>query len=1085
MKTFLRLSMCFLFAGLLSYCAADDNLPGFKSTPDWMNPQVFGINKLPGRATGYPYPDAATALSAPREASPWFKSLDGIWQFQWAPNPDSFKADAAWEEIDVPSNWEMRGYGTPIYTNMVYPFPVDIPNVPEDDNPVGRYRRTFDLPEGWSGKQVVLHFGGVSSAFYVWVNDCPVGYSQDSRLPAEFDITEQVKPGKNNVDVKVLRWSDGSYLEDQDHWRLSGIHREVFLVARPRVNISDFAVRTITHDPAFKSWELQVRPSLCNADDADLKGWKVTGQLFDGDGRPVEGSSMSVNAQKIVKEFYPQRDTVAFGLMKAKINAPRLWWSEKPYLYTLVLSLKDGNGKTVEATRTRVGFRDVRINAGRLMINGRSVKLFGVNRHDHSQTNGKTVSREEMLEEVLLMKRFNFNSVRTSHYPNDPYFYDLCDEYGLYVMDEANLETHGVRGLLSNIAEWGASFLERGVRMVQRDRNHPSIIMWSLGNETGTGPNHAAMAGWIKDRDPTRLLHYEGACGVPHHPDYVAPGTPGYNDVTRFVGNPTDPSYVDIMSRMYPNVGDWEAMATSTTNGDRPIMACEYAHAMGNSVGNLAEHWEVIRRHDRLVGAYIWDWIDQGIWVDEKLVAMRKEHGQPVPPAWNGKPYWAYGGDFFDKPNSGNFCCNGIIAPDRTPKPAMWECKKVGQPIVAALVDVDTATFSVTNRHEVRSLSDFEGAWMLLEDGKPVAEGKLPPLQTPAGESETFALAPEEIPRIDFDPNKEYVGRVSFRLKEATNWADKGHEVAWDEAIIQPRQEGPAADGSGAVIVRKSAEGDYIFGSDAMSVTFSRKKGCLLSWVVGGREQLAAPLRPNFWRPLTDNDTRGWWRRDNKMMPWKNALGDGGKLAYEIVGKSSLAVTVDYEMPSVSSTLRVVYTVSGSGRIDVRCTLKRKKGAPLMPKFGMQLGLVDDYKAVTYYGRGPEENYWDRKTGSPLGRYTAPIEGLSHNYVMPQENGCRTDCRWVKFSAGEKQVLTVDAGLGAVSFNAWPWTMENLEKAKHVNELTPAGHWTVSIDFRQTGVGGDNSWSPKARPMPKYQLKGNAYEYGFSLAAEA
>ncbi len=398
----------------------------------------------------------------------------------------------------------------------------------------------------------------------------------------------------------------------------------MYVVARPKVNIADFAVRTITHDATFKTWKLQVRPTLHNVDDADLKGWKLHGRLFDNNGQPVDGKTMSVDANKIVGESYPQRDTVAFGLMSVGIDSPKLWSAETPYLYTLVLSLDDASGKTVQATRTRVGFRDIQVDAGRLLINGRSVKLFGVNRHDHSQTNGKTVSRDELREDVLLMKRFNFNSVRTSHYPNDAYFYDLCDEYGLYVIDEANLETHGVRGLLSNDAHWAASFLDRGIRMVGRDRNHPSIIMWSLGNESGTGPNHAAMAGWIKDRDPTRLVHYEGACGDPTDPNYIVPGTPAYDDVTRFVGNPTDPAYVDVMSRMYPNVQEWEDMATSTTNGDRPIMACEYAHAMGNSVGNLAEHWEMIRKHDRLIGAFIWDWIDQGIWVDEKFVEMRK-----------------------------------------------------------------------------------------------------------------------------------------------------------------------------------------------------------------------------------------------------------------------------------------------------------------------------------------------------------------------------------------------------------------------------------------------------------------------------
>jgi beta-galactosidase len=1075
-----RTVICLQVLGLLCSSSAAAEIPDFNSTTDWMNPQVIGINRLPARATHYPYPDVESALRSPREASPWFHSLDGTWQFQWAPNIDSLKAAAAWGTIDVPSNWEMRGYGTPIYTNSVYPFPVDVPKVPIDDNPVGHYRRTFALPTDWADKQVTLHFAGVSSAFYVWVNEQPVGYSQDSCLPAEFDITDELRPGTNRINVQVFRWSDGSYLEDQDHWRLSGIHREVFLVARPKVHIVDFAVRTITHDEKYKAWSLQIRPKIGGVDNLDLKSWKLQGQLFDADGRRLEGVTLSVDANKVVNEFYPQRDTVAFGLMSAAVDSPKLWSAETPYLYTLVLSLKNASGKTVEATRTRVGFRDIRVDGGRLLVNGRSVKLFGVNRHDHSERNGKTVSRDEMLEDVLLMKRFNFNAVRTSHYPNDAYFYDLCDEYGLYVMDEANLETHGVRGELSNDAEWATGFLDRALRMVERDRNHPSIIMWSLGNESGMGPNHAAMAGWIKDRDPTRLVHYEGACGDPTDPNYIVPGSPEYDDTARFVGNPTDPAYVDVMSRMYPNVQEWEDMATSMTNGDRPILACEYAHAMGNSVGNLAEHWEMIRKYDRLIGAYIWDWIDQGIWVDKKLVAMRKEHGQPVPAAWNGKPFWAYGGDFGDQPNSGNFCCNGVLSPDRKPKPAMWECKKVAEPIRVELIDRRSATFKITNRYEVLDLSHIEGVWILLEDGKPLAEGRLPELNTPAGETSTFSIRSSDVPPYTMDPQKEYVGRISFRLKEATNWADAGHEVAWYEGMIMPRQEATSADSSEAIVVRKLDRQEYVFGSKSMSVTFGGARGELKSWIVDGREQLAAAMLPNFWRPPTDNDTRGW-RGGNPMLPWKDALVNAAGFHHEILDETTLRVTVDYDLKSVDSELQVVYRVSGNGRIDVHSKLMRGKKAPLMPKFGMQLGLVDDYKTVTYYGRGPEENYWDRKTGSPLGQYTAPVDGLTHNYVMPQENGCRTDCRWIKFTTDKKDTILVDAGLETVDFNVWPWTAAELEDATHVNELVTSGYATVNIDFRQTGVGGDNSWSPKARPMPKYQLRGEKYEYGFSL----
>ena len=518
--------------------------------PDWENEAVFGINKLPARATSYSFASEADALAHDRTAARMV-SLDGDWQFQFTPDsagrPTDFHAanfDAsAWDTIDVPSCWERRGYGTPIYTNITYPF---TPNPPLIDrtNPVGSYVREFEVPADWHDQRIILHFGGVSSAFYVWVNGERVGYSQDSRLPAEFDITDAVQPGTNRLAVQVFRWSDGSYLEDQDHWRMSGLHREVLLLAEPTVALRNFRVRTVL-DANFQDAELQVRPEIELPFGTDVSGWQVSARLYDPEGEPVLAQPLTIDAEAIVNESYPQRDNVPFGLLKSSIARPLLWSSETPHLYTLTLALTDAEGREVDVRSTMVGFRDVRFGANaELLINGRETLLIGVNRHDHDDINGKTVSREDMRHDVELMKRYNCNAVRTSHYPNDPYFYELCDRYGIYVMDEANIETHGVGGKITNMTSWTASMVDRVARMVIRDQNHPSIISWSLGNESGTGPAHAAAAIWTKDYDPTRFMHYEGAQGDPTHPDYIPLGDRSRKRLAR-MANPDDPGRCD------------------------------------------------------------------------------------------------------------------------------------------------------------------------------------------------------------------------------------------------------------------------------------------------------------------------------------------------------------------------------------------------------------------------------------------------------------------------------------------------------------------------------------------------------------
>jgi beta-galactosidase len=605
---------------------------------DWENPGISGINRLPASATSISFESVEKSLAYDLKTSSRYQSLNGQWKFNWVPVPaeapdDFYRMDykvSSWNEITVPANWELNGYGTPIYTNITYPFvPVDPPNVPDDDNPVGCYVREFDLPDSWKDMKVTLHFGGVSSAFYVWLNGEFIGYSEDSMLPAEFDITDAVKNRNNRLAVKVYRWSDGSYLEDQDHWRLSGIQREVYLSAAPEIHIKDIFVQTDL-DNEFQDAVLKIRPKMLYMDAEKAASWRIGMNLYGEGNTPVFEKDVEKSVERLINIAYPQTGHIPFGFFEEKISRPAKWSAEDPNLYTLVLWLKDEKGNIREARSVRVGFRELEIKTGELFVNGSAVKLMGANRHDHDPVTGKVVSRELMLQDMLLMKKFNFNAVRASHYPNDPYWLDLCDEYGLYVIDEANLETHGVNSMLSNDPGWYEAFLSRAIRMVERDKNHPSIIMWSLGNESGSGPNHAAMAGWIKAYDPTRFIHYEGA-------------------QTNINGNPMnpplpDPPYVDVISRMYWTIDDMVKLATAD-NDNRPVMWCEYAHAMGNSVGDLEAFWDAIRSHKRLLGAFIWDWVDQGI----------------VQQTAEGRKFWAYGGDFGDTLiNDGNFCINGI-----------------------------------------------------------------------------------------------------------------------------------------------------------------------------------------------------------------------------------------------------------------------------------------------------------------------------------------------------------------------------------------------------------------------------------------
>jgi beta-galactosidase len=1021
---------------------------------EWQNPRVAGVNTLPPRATSISFPDEAFARQGENRQSPRYLSLNGTWRFSSAPNPaeapeisDPQLDDSAWSSIEVPGNWELQGHGIAIYTNIIYPFePVDPPFVPVDDNPVGCYRTTFQLPADWKDQQITLHFGGVSSCFYCWLNGHYVGFGKGSRVPAEFDVTPHLTAGQNVLAVKVLRWNDGSYLEDQDHWRLSGIHREVYLTAAPPFQLYDFFVQTDL-DAQYRDARLKIRATVRNFGAPQPQGWNLEAMLYDETGAPVLDRPLSIEVEKLLSRPWPHRGSVPFADLETTVENPPKWSSEHPHLHTLTLSLKDQAGHVVDSRCCRIGFRQVEIRRRQLFLNGRSIKLYGVNRHDFHHHKGTTVTEESMQRDARLLKQFNFNAVRSSHYPNNPRWLELCDQYGLYLVDEADLETHGIGGMLSNDTAWTAAFMERAQRLVERDKNHPCVIAWSLGNESGSGPNHAAMAGWIREYDPTRFIHYEGAQG----------STCAADADTR-----PDRPYVDVVSRMYldiPTMIRWANDPRET----RPVMWCEYAHAMGNSLGNFYKFWEAIRSHEALIGAFVWDWTDQGIHRVDSA----------------GKSYWAYGGDFGDRINSGNFCLNGLIDPDQTPKPVAWEAKKIQQPIVIEARAMAQNEFRVTNWHDFTDLSLYDISWELSENGRCIQPGRLPSLRTAPRGSETIHL-PWRTPAAN--PGAEYHVKIIFSLGQDQAWAAKEHVVAWAQFPVSfPTPPAPRID-LGLVPLLGLSESTTTITATARGFCYrwNRANGLLESYRLGGREILRAPLRPNLWRPTTDNDVGGGMPARSGI--WKTAM-DGSSArsieAFRISDKAVKIVAV-LDLPRVNSEWTISYTILGNGDILVTNDFFAPPGLPELPRIGLQAKIDGACDRLQWYGLGPQETYWDRHLGAAAGRYSVSVKKDFFHYVRPQESNNRWQTRWAALTDEHGHGILI-AGENPLSFSAWPYGMEDLETSRHINELPDRDFITLNLDHLQMGVGGDDSWSEDARPHPEFRIPAGRYRYAFRI----
>ncbi|MDM5199434.1 glycoside hydrolase family 2 TIM barrel-domain containing protein [Fictibacillus enclensis] len=1012
-----------------------------QENPEWNNnPETFQVNREPAHATLMPYKNVQSALKGERSKSSYYQSLNGKWNFHWSKNPaerpeDFYKEDyniKDWDKIDVPSNWQLKGYDYPIYTNITYPWtgyekPIP-PSAPTIYNPVGSYKRSFTVPNNWNGQPVHISFQGVESAFYVWVNGKKVGYSEDSYTPAEFDITKYLKPGKNSIAVEVYRWSDGSWLEDQDFIRLSGIFRDVYLFSTPNVHVNDFKVETDL-DENYKNARLKVKARMKNSTEKAANNQTIEAMLYDNKDKPVLKTPAKTNISA-------EGNSEAEVSIQQPVKNPKKWSAEDPNLYTLVLSLKDSKGRLIETQSTKVGFREFGLKDGQMLINGKPIVFKGVNRHEADPERGRAITEERMIQDIKLMKKHNINAVRTSHYPNQERWYELADKYGLYLIDETNLESHGANNVLpKSDPRWLPASLDRIKSMVERDKNHPSILIWSLGNEAGTGDTFKKMAEWAHMADPTRIIHYEG-----------------------------DNRWTDVESHMYASVESIEEWGKSGIK--RPYILCEYAHAMGNSVGNLYQYWDVIDKYPNLQGGFIWDWVDQPLkW--------------PTPEGSKEKWYFAYGGDWGDNPNDGNFMANGLVSPDRTVQPELTEVRKVYQNIDIKEEDLAKKKIKIKNENLFTNLSQYNAKWTLKEDGKVVEKGNIGKLSIKPEQTKTVTVPYR---RPDLKPGKEYWLNVQFTLKKDTSWARKGYAVATQQFKLP--FEAPAAPALNMkkmsdINVKNQSQNVKVTGKD-FKIKFSKSKGTITSFKFHDKELFTSGPMPNFWRAPNDNDKgngmperTGTWRHAGRDM-------DVQKVDMKKVGSKAVELRVLATLPTTTeSHYKVTYTVYGSGDVIVKSTVVPGEGLPEIPAVGMELKLPKDFKKISWYGRGPIENYWDRNTGSDVGVYKDLVDRQFFPYVEPQETGNKTDVRWAAFTSPDGTGLMA-AGLPLIEFSALRYSEDDIESAKHPYELTKLDDVVVSLNYKQMGVGGDNSWG--ARTHPEFTLYANKpYSYSYRL----
>ena len=989
-------------------------LAAITQTHDWENQYVLSVNREPARASFTPY------ASTPGDMQ---MSLDGMWKFNWTKNPgeqpaDFYKKDfddTGWVNFPVPADWEVNGYGTPIYSSSGYTFKIDPPFVMKEPkrkytayierNPTGCYRRTFTVPAEWRGKEVYIHFGSVASAFYVYVNGRKVGYSEGSMEPAEFRLTPYLENGENQISLQVFKYSDGSYLEDQDMWRLAGIHRSIYLYATPKIRIRDFGVRTLLDDN-YRDARLIIHPELAVIDGQRGEGYHVEAQLYDNAGNAVLDSTLKQDAVpmlnldhkgKIMNARNPQRGYAAWGWLEAEVKNPLKWTAETPNLYTLKLALVDSAGNKIEQIETKIGFRRLEIKDGRFLVNGVPTRFRGVNRHEMDPVTGKVMTPERMEREIKLMKQCNINAVRTSHYPNDPRWYELCDKYGIYVMDEADIEEHGLRGLLASEPSWAAAFIDRTQRVVIRDRNHPCVVFWSLGNESGWGPNFAATGAWIREYDPTRFIHYEGAQG----PDSK------------------DPATVDVISRFYPRVQEeylnpgvkdnnmerpenarWERLLSiaQKTNDNRPVLTSEYAHAMGNALGNFKEYWDEIYSNPRMLGGFIWEWADEGIFKKRA----------------DGKTMVAYGGDFGDAPNLGAFCIKGIVTSTCEPTPKYYEVKAVYAPVKLTL---DGNRLNIIKRDEHVSTDNYVFSWNMTENGKITKKGELTDLTLPA---------------FRYDGNKDVCLNISVRLKNGTSWADAGHEICNEQFVLNDR------------------------------ITTAFKAKPLKTGRQADMEEAKKwfdMVSQHFFRAPTDNDKGfgNWIAKD-----WKNNRLDSPAVSVvkplEAVRNADGTVTVTastlckYSNGSIRTDY--IYTMDSEGSVDFKATYTPEGSLPPLPCMGNTFVLPKNMQNISWYGMGLQDTYPDRLEAASTGLWSSTVDKQYVHYARPQDSGNHEQVAEVTITDAKGSGWRIKAeGDKTFAFSALPYSVSQLATTAHDCDLVTENNVYLNIDAAVMGLG--------------------------------
>jgi beta-galactosidase len=1036
---------------------------------DWETQLSVQINqeKAHSPLNGY-----KTVANARQKQDAQKQLLNGQWDFKLIAKPedvdDSLLGESVddWQTINVPSNWQLHGFDKPIYCNVKYPFAVNPPFVPSD-NPTGLYRTEFDITPAQLCQRNHIIFEGVNSAFHLWCNGEWVGYSQDSRLPSEFDLSAFLIAGKNRISAMVIRWSDGSYLEDQDMWWLSGIFRDVVLLTKPQTQIRDVFI-TPNLDACYRDATLNIKTAIhtyATPELAHLKNHTITVQVFDGDLPICEPQTQSTNNKRIDEKG--GWDDVVFH--HVAIQNPRKWTAETPNLYRCVVSLQDDTGAIVDVEGYDIGFRKIEIITGQLCVNGKPLLIRGVNRHEHHPQNGHAVSQEDMVADIKLMKQNNFNAVRTAHYPNHPRWYELCDELGLYVVDEANIETHGMfpMGRLASDPQWASAFMSRYTQMVERDKNHASIIIWSLGNESGHGANHNAMYGWSKSFDPSRPVQYEGGGANTSATDIICPM---YSRVGTDVKDDAVPKF---------SIKKWLSLPGET----RPLILCEYAHAMGNSLGNFDDYWQAFRDYPRLQGGFIWDWVDQGLSKTDE----------------NGTHYWAYGGDFGDDVNDRQFCINGLLFPDRTPHPSLHEAKYSQQHMQFTLMpktpnefkqNTNTYSLSVFSDYVFRKTDNEKLVWRLMQNGVEVEQGSV-----------LLTIAPQSRVTIDIAPSSEFTAGAQYHINidvELINdcsFAQAGHVMATEQfSVPNSSSLSKLATGSLALSIQRNCELILNESNDSIdiqganfAITFDRKTGLIAEWKHANKTVIVRGLEDNFYRAPLDNDI-GISEVDNlDLNAWQArwllaGLGKWQRTCRQIQAVSSTAdirvmCLFDYEYEHkgtsvIQAQTKWIYSVNSMGIITLDIDVHLNEALPPMPRIGLSLAVEKQPQSqVSWLGLGPFENYPDRKAAARFGQYRLPLNELHTGYIFPTDNGLRSDCQ--KLNVSNLEVA------GEFSFAASLYSQDSLTVAKHTNELLADDVIYLHIDHQHMGVGGDDSWSPSTHKQ--YLLEGKQYRYSLTL----